>query len=386
MADPAVLGIGSTRFGAFHGERSAKALGTEAVRAALADADLKPAEIDAAYVSYSLIGVLGGQESMLGQIVLEDSGLVGLPVTRVESACASGSSAVREAVLAIEAGAARRVLVLGVEVMTSAPTPKVISALAGAGDLDLEGSIGQTFPAHFAMVAQLHMREFGTSLEQIAAVAVKNHEHGLLNPKAQFQRPISVEQVIGAKRVADPLGVLDCCPVSDGAAAVVIGAGAAAEPGDVRIRACELASGTYESERPLTTFDATRRAAATAFARAGVGVEDVDLFEVHDCFTIAELVHCEDLGLCARGEGGDLVESGRTRLGGESPVNVSGGLKAKGHPVGATGVGQIVELTQQLRGDAGSRQVEGARVGLAHCMGGFLHGDCGSMAVTVLAR
>lgn len=386
MPDPAILGVGSTPYGAFRGTRTARGLGAEAVRAALADAGLEPGQIDVAYVSYSLAGVLEGQESMLGQLLLEEAGMVGLPVTRVESACASGSTAVREATLAIRAGAARTVLAVGVEVMTSVPTAAATAALAGSGDIDLEGSIGQTFPAHFAMVAQVHGRTYGTTPGQLAAVAVKNHAHGALNPKAQFQRPVTVEQVLGATRVADPLGVFDCCPVSDGAAAVVIGDGTAPGRGNVRIAASELATGRYEDERPLTTFDATRQAATAAYERAGLGPDDVDLFEVHDCFTIAEIVHSEDLGLCRPGEGGPLAESGETGLRGRFPINASGGLKAKGHPVGATGIGQVVEIAEQLRGESGPRQVANARVGLAHCMGGFLHGDCGSMAVTLLTR
>lgn len=383
MPDPAVLGIGSTRFG-IHPDRSARQLGGEAVMAALADAELSARDLDAAYVGNSLTGVLTGQESMVGQLALDEAGVVGLPVTRVESACASGSAALREACLAVAAGAARTVLVLGVEVMTSAPTAEVVTALAGAGDVELEGSIGQTFPGHFAMVAQRHSREYGTTPEQWSAVAVKNHAHGALNPKAQFQRRVTIDQVLAARRVADPLGVLDCCPVTDGAAAVIIGDPSLSGRAGVRIRACELFSGEYDDERPITRFDATRRAAGAAFERSGLGPRDIDLFEVHDCFTVAELVHYEDLGLCEPGEAGPLVESGATSLGGTMPVNVSGGLKAKGHPVGATGIGQVVELTEQLRGEAGARQVEGARAGLAHCMGGFLHGDCGSMTVTVL--
>lgn len=383
MPDPAVLGVGSTRFGV-HPGRSARQLGGEAVLAALEDAELGPGDLDMAYTANSLTGVLNGQESMVGQLALDEAGIVGIPITRVESACASGSSALREAHLAIAAGAARNVLVLGVEVMTSVSTAEVVTALAGAGDIELEGSIGQTFPGHFAMVAQRHAHEFGTTPEQWSKVAVKNHDHGALNPKAHFQKPVSLSRVLAARRVADPLGVLDCCPVSDGAAAVIIGDGSVGGRGDVRLRACELFSGEYRDDRPITTFDATKHAATAAYARAGLGPHDVDLFEVHDCFSIAELLHYEDLGLCGEGESGALIDSGQTRLGGAMPVNVSGGLKAKGHPVGATGIGQVVELTEQLRGEAGPRQVEGARVGLAHCMGGFLHGDCGSMTVTVL--
>lgn len=385
MSDEIVVrGAGSTRYGAFRGARSARSLGCEAVRAALDDAGIAPSAVDAAYVGTSLTGVLTGQESMIGQLALEEAGLVGLPIVRVESACSSGSGALREGVIALRAGAADTVLVLGVEVMSSAPTAEVVTALAGAGDVELEGSLGMTFPGHFAMVAQRHAHDYGTTPEQLAAVAVKNHANGARNPKAHFQRPITLEQALGGERIADPLGIYDCCPISDGAAAVVLTRAAGADARSVRLRACELVTGRYEDDRPLTTFETTPRAATAAYERAGLGREDVDLWEVHDCFTIAEIVHVEDLGLCAKGDGGPFTAAGETALGSRTPVNVSGGLKAKGHPVGATGVGQVVELVTQLRGEAGSRQVEGAKAGLAHCMGGFLHGDSGSITVTIL--
>jgi acetyl-CoA acetyltransferase len=321
---------------------------------------------------------------MVGQMALEEAGIVGIPVTRVENACSSGSSALREAILAVEAGAADVVLALGVEVMSGVETAVAMRALAGAGDVEREGDLGMTFPAHFAMMAQVHQAEFGTTREQIAAVAVKNHEHGVLNEKAHFRRPIDTADVLNAPLVADPLTVLDCCPISDGAAAVIVSRERSGR-GDVRVRATELVSGRYADDRPITRFDATIEASRAAYENTGTGPEDVDLWEVHDCFTIAEIVHTEDLGICAKGEGGALVEAGATSLGGRSPVNVSGGLKAKGHPVGATGLGQVVELTTQLRGEAGPRQVPGARWALAHCMGGFLHGDCGSIAITMLS-
>jgi acetyl-CoA acetyltransferase len=385
LDDLAILGVGSTRFGAYGGARTARDLGREAICDALSDADITPDMIDAAYVGTSVTGLLTGQESMVGQLALEECGLVGLPITRVESACSSGSAAVREAALAIRAGSARAVLVLGVEIMTSASTAEGVSALAGAGDIQYEGALGMTFPGHFAMIAQRHAYEYGTTREQLAAVAVKNHENGALNPKAHFQRPITAEQVLRAAPVADPLGVLDCCPLSDGAAALVLAKRDDRGPRDVRLRACEMVSGTYADDRPLTEFETTPRAAAAAYAEAGLGPDEIDLWEVHDCFTIAELVHTEDLGLCGKGEGGEYIASGATAAGGEHPVNVSGGLKAKGHPVGATGVGQLVELTTQVRGEAGARQVEGARAGLAHCMGGFLHGDSGSITVSIVS-
>ncbi len=382
--DLPILGVSCTRFGAFRGTPGARTLGTEAARSALADAGLEASDVDAAYVSYSVTGVITGQESMIGQMALEDAGIVGIPIVRVENACSSGSSALREAILAVQAGAAGVVLVLGLEVMSAVDTKVAIQALNGAGDLEREGALGMTFPAHFAMMAQAHEHEFGTTREQVAGVAVKNHAHAALNDKAQFRRPITIADVLAAPAVADPLTVLDCCPISDGAAAVIVGTPERRGRGGVRVLACELVSGRYDDDRPLTQFDATMEAAGAAYEHAGMGPDEIDVWELHDCFTIAEVVHTEDLGLCAKGDGGPFIESGATALGGLHPVNVSGGLKAKGHPVGATGVSQIYELTMQLRGESGPRQVTGATTGLAHCMGGFLHGDCGSIAISVL--
>jgi acetyl-CoA C-acetyltransferase len=384
MTGQAVLGAGATAYGRSGGRP--RELARAAIELALEDAGLSGADVDAAYCSYSLTGLITGQESMLGQLALEEAGIVGIPITRVENACSSGSSALREASLAIRAGACRRVLVFGVEVMSTVRTEVALRALAGAGDVDEEAPLGMTFPGHFAMIAQRHEVEFGTTPEQRASVAVKNHAHAALNPKAQHRHPVTVEQVLASPLVADPLRLLDCCPISDGAAAVVLGTDADRGRGDVRLLACELATGSYDDERPLTRFDATAVAAGLAYEHSGLGPDDISLWEMHDCFTIAEIVHTEDLGLCVKGDGGPYVASGATRLHGPKPVNVSGGLTAKGHPIGATGVGQVVELTTQLRGEAGDRQVEGARAGLAHCMGGFLHGDCGSTTISILAR
>ncbi len=384
----AVLGAASTAYGIWPG-RSARDLAIEAVDGALRDAGVGPRDIETAYFGYAITGLIDGQESGVGQLALKDLGITRIPITRVENACSSASSAFREAWLAIQAGACDVAVAFGAEKMTGGSTLDALDALAGASDLEWEGGQGLTFPGVFAMIAQRHMLEYGTTREQIAQVAVKNHANAALNPKAQYRNPITVEEVLASRPVADPLRLLDCCPISDGAAAVVLASRrAAARFGldHVWLVASEQSSGSYASEGPITRFDATEHAAAKAFEAAGVAPLDLDLVEVHDCFTIAEIIHTEDLGLCPKGEGGKFVEAGQTLLTGPVPVNVSGGLKARGHPVGATGLGQVVEIVDQLKGRAGARQLPAPKVGLAHCMGAFFHGDCGTVTIQILER
>ena len=250
-----------------------------------------------------------------------------------------------------------------------------------------EGALGAPFQA-FAMMAKQHMRQWHHT-EQMALVAVKNHGHASLNPLAHFRNEITVEDVVNSALIAEPIHLYDCCPVSDGAAAAVLVSSRIARAlseRPVKVAAAVIKSGTYADDLSLTSFRATTIAAKQAYEQAGIQPDDIDLAEVHDCFTIAEIIHYEDLGFCAKGEGGRLVQEGRTTLGGAIPVNVSGGLKAKGHPIGATGVAQVVEIVEQLRGRAGQRQVDGAKVGLTHTMGGFMHGDCSSVSVQILQR
>ena len=238
------------------------------------------------------------------------------------------------------------------------------------------------------MMAKQHMRHWHHT-EQMALVAVKNHGHASLNPLAHFRNEITVEDVVNSALIAEPIHLYDCCPVSDGAAAAVLVSSRIARAlseRPVKVAAAVIKSGTYADDLSLTSFRATTIAAKQAYEQAGIQPDDIDLAEVHDCFTIAEIIHYEDLGFCAKGEGGRLVQEGRTTLGGAIPVNVSGGLKAKGHPIGATGVAQVVEIVEQLRGRAGQRQVDGAKVGLTHTMGGFMHGDCSSVSVQILQR
>ncbi|MEE9196904.1 MAG: thiolase domain-containing protein, partial [bacterium] len=314
-------------------------------------------------------------QNHLAPMIAHAAGLSAVPCSRLEGACASGGLAMRQGVLAVASGTAEVVLVAGVEKMTSAATEETTRILASAGDYETEALVGATFPALFALIARRHMHEFGTTREDLAAVAVKNHAHGQLNPNAHLQKEITLQEALDARPVADPLGLFDCSLISDGAAAVVLcpTEGAAdLHPKPVAVLASEQASDSpaLADKRDITRFRATERASERAFLRADLQPGDVDLAEVHDCFTIAEIVALEDIGFYRKGEGSRGAREGETALGGAMPVNTSGGLKAKGHPVGATGVAQVCEVVTQLRGEAGPRQVPGAEVGLAHNLGG----------------
>lgn len=380
-----IVGVGMTPFG-YRPNRDIRMLAQEAVTEALLDAGLGPREVDCVYVGYCLD--LNGQRCVPGQIALRGLGFHGVPITRIESACASGSLAVHEAYRAVVDGRAEVALAVGLEKMSGASAEATRQSMAGGADAELEGAFGITFPGVFGMAARRHMVKYGTTLDQITAVSVKARQVAAVNPRAHFPLAVTAEDVMASRMVADPLRLLHCCPISDGCAAVVIAhpsrARAAAQR-PVRIRGLAQVSGDFHAPGDLTSFPETRRAAALACENAGIGIEDVDLFEVHDCFAIAEIMHYEDLGLCEAGAGGYLAESGATAPNGKRPVNPSGGMIGKGHPLGASGVAQLVELTEQLRGQSGARQVEGARVGLAHCIGGFTLAAPASVAVTIVS-
>ena len=373
MRDVAIVGIGLSRWGEVW-DASLRTLWTEAALAALDDAGLD--RVDAITVGSMTPGLFVGQEH-LGALLADELGMAGVPATRVESACASGGVALKTGFAEVAAGLADIVLVTGVEKMTDVSGDECTAALAAAADAELEVFYGATFPGLYAMMARAHMARWGTTREQLAMVAVKNHRHGALNPHAQYRQEITVKDVIESAKVAEPLTILDCSPITDGAAAVVLaelGVARTMAKGRPIVRIAGVGQATdriaLQSRADLTTLPATTLAAQRAFKMAGKTPNDVQVAEVHDCFTIAEIVVVEALGLCKPGEGGCRASSGRTALGGEIPVNPSGGLKSKGHPVGATGVAQAVEITTQLRGAAGKRQVAGARVGLTQNMGG----------------
>jgi len=373
MREVAIVGLGMSRWGEIW-DASLRSLWTEAALAALADAGLDT--VDSITVGCMTPGLFVGQEH-LGALLADELGIPGVPATRVESACASGGVALRAAFAEVASGMADVVLASGVEKMTDVSGDECTAALATAADAELEVFHGASFPGLYAMMARAHMERYGTTREQLAMVAVKNHKHGSMNPRAQYRQEITVKDVLRSAKVADPLNVLDCSPITDGAAAVILAELSIARKlakGRPVVKITGIGHATdaiaLHSRPDMTSIPATTKAAQRAFAMAGRGPQDVHLVELHDCFTIAEIVVLESLGLCAPGEGGKQAESGRTALGGALPVNVSGGLKSKGHPVGATGIAQMVELATQLRGQAEKRQVAKARVGLAQNMGG----------------
>jgi acetyl-CoA C-acetyltransferase len=370
MRDVMVIGAGMTRFGELWG-KSIRDIFVEAAEAAIRNAGVD--HIDSMYVGAMSSGLFVSQEH-LGAVMADYLGVTPVPATHVESACASGGASFRQAFLEVASGASEIVLAGGVEKMTDGAD--VTEVLATAADQEYEVYQGVTFPGLYAMIARAHMEEFQTTREQLASVAVKNHENGMKNPNAQFRRRVTAEQVMQSTMVADPLRLLDCSPVSDGAAALILASPEAAKAvgkNRVRVKASAQASDTIalHSRRSLTTLDAVVNAAGKAYFMAGVKPSDIDFVEVHDCFTIAEIVVTEDLGFFEKGRGGEAAEQGLTAIDSDRiPVNTSGGLKSKGHPVGATGIAQIIEVYEQLAGEAGERQLSKARIGMAQNMGG----------------
>jgi acetyl-CoA C-acetyltransferase len=358
----------------------------EAGQKALADAHVSPSQIDAFHLGNFAGPSFVGQNHLAPYIGAE-LGINGAPSTRFEAACASSGSAFAHAVAAVAAGIHDVVLVGGVEKMTSQTSAKVAEILAGAGDMAGEGRAGATFPALFAMIARRHMYQFGTTREHLAAVAVKNHANGAKNPLAHMRKEITIEKALAGKPIAEPLTVFDCSLISDGAAALVlVPLERAAEFTSKPVRVLGVAQTSdrvaLDAKEDITTFAAVRRAAEKAYAMAGVTAADIQFAELHDCFTIAEIIATEDLGFVKKGEGGPYALEGRTCVGGERPVNASGGLKAKGHPVGATGVGQVCDVVMQIRGEAGELQVARNEIGLAQNLGG----SGATAVVTVLGR
>ncbi|MDO8573743.1 MAG: thiolase domain-containing protein [Candidatus Daviesbacteria bacterium] len=361
-----VAGVGLTKFGEIW-DKSLLDLALEASKEAISDSRLALSQIDAVFVGNMLIGKIAGQDH-LGPVIASSLGL-SCASFRIEGACASGGLAVHLAIQGILAGTYKNILVVGAEKMSDAPITQITWALMGAGS-SKERKAGLTFPALYALMAEAHMQKYGTTRKQLANIAVKNHYHASLNKMAQYPFEITVEQVLESSLISSPITLLDCSPITDGAAAVVLSADDSKK--GVYITGSAVASDTIDlAEREsLTELKATQIASKTALKQAGVEIKDIKIAEVHDCFTIAEILAMEDLGFCSPGAGGKFIASNATRLGGKCPVNTSGGLKACGHPVGATGVKQIIEITQQLRETAGQRQVKNANIGLTQNVGG----------------
>jgi len=375
MRDVAVIGAGCTTFGE-KWNTSFRNLFVEAGILALEDAGVAGEQIDGLYVGNMSAGRFIEQEH-IGALIADYAGLAThhIPATRVEAACASGGLSFRQAVIAVASGMEDIVVAAGVEKMTDVASGASVDTLAGAADREWEGFVGATFPGLYAMIATDYMSRYPLTREQLAQVAVKNHFNGARNPIAQFQQEITIDTVLRSSLVADPLRLFDCSPITDGAAAVVLAPlDRAREFTDtpVKVLASAQASDTItlHDRRDISTLDASVAAGRRAFAMAGLSTADIDLVEVHDCFTIAEICAIEDLGFCRKGEAGRLTAEGVTALDGDIPVNTSGGLKACGHPVGATGIKQVFEIVQQLRGEAGKRQIDGAAIGMTHNVGG----------------
>ncbi len=371
MRRVAVIGVGVTKFGRH--ERTSAELFAAAAADALADAGISAAAVQALYYG-NVVGSETEHQLHTGPQAASVLGIPTVPTTRIETACASSHAAFRHGIMEIAAGVSDVVLVGGAERVLNVSTEDSTEYFAYACDATWEQPLGLTFPGVFALIARAHMAKYGTTEEQMAAVAVKNHRHGTMNPKAQFQKEITLEQVLKSPMIADPLKLYDCCPFTDGGAALVLASEEVARKSRRPIWVLASAAASdwmlIHDKRDLARVPATERAAAAAYRQAGCGPQDVDVVELHDCFTIAEIVATEGLGLFEAGMGGIAAEKGWTSLGGKIPVNPSGGLKAKGHPIGATGAAQIGEIVTQLRGEAGPRQVEGARTGLAHTLGG----------------
>lgn len=379
MTGVSVIGVGMVPF-AKYPDKSITDIGWPAAKAAIRDADIEPKRIQAVYSGTARGG------AMVGQRIMGRLGLAGLPIVNIENACSSSSGAVHQAVLAIKSGAYDVVLAIGVEKLTK----------FGGGTLpldedDWEVSLGLTMPALYAMRAQRYMHDYGVTVEQLAAVSVKNRKNGALNPDAQMRKAVSIDEVLGSRMIAEPFTLLQCCPTGDGAAAVILALDKVARQfrGDpIAVRASHLTSGKFMSGfRDMASPEITVRGARDCFEEAGLGPQDIDVAEVHDAFSIAELLYYEAFGFCGRGEGVALLEAGATQLGGRIPINPSGGLLAKGHPVGATGAAQVVEIVRQLRGQAGARQVQRAKIGLTHATGGGISGfDHGACSIHIFQR
>jgi len=383
MRRVAVVGVGQSRFGELW-DKGFRDIVLEAGKEALEDADLEGKEIEAIFVGNMSGGRYLGQEH-IAALIADYAGLAefGIPATRVEGADASGGLAVRQAYMAVASGMHDIVIAAGAEKVTDVGDPMEI--LSASVDIEWENFFGGNLPALYAIIARLHMETFRTTEEDLALVSVKNHRNGALNPKAQFRREIRVEDVLNSPYVAEPLKLLDCSSVSDGAAAVILASEDVARKitdTPVYIEACTQASDylALHSRKDILSMKSVVKAGREAYRIAGVEPEDIQVAEVHDSFTIAEILAYEDLGFAEKGKGAELIREGVTEIGGRIPVNPSGGLKACGHAVGATGVRQIVELTLQLRGEAGKRQVDAER-GLALNVGGT-----GATAVVSILR
>lgn len=380
----AVVGVGQTKFDE-HWEKSLRDLSTEAGALALRDAGIDGRDIQSLYVGNMSAGRFIGQEH-LGALAADQAGLIPIPATRCEAACASSALAFREAYFSILSGQYDIVMAAGSEKMTDLKGTDAIATLMGAGDQEWESAIGLTFVSLYALMARRHMEKYGTTREQLAMVSVNNHRNGALNELAQFPKEITLEQVLKSPLISDPLRLLDCSPITDGATAVILVSERLAKKFEkpIWILGSGQASDTLalHHRKSMTELLSTKAAAKKAYEQADLKPKDIDVAEVHDCFSINEIIAIEDLGFCEKGKGGKFVEDGKIAREGEKPINPTGGLKSIGHPVGATGIRQISDIIKQIRGDYGKLQVKGAKIGLALNIGG----SGGTAVVNIFGR
>ncbi len=368
----AIVGIGHSKFGK-RDDTTVQELSWESFKEAMLDSDLRQKDIDATVIGSS--PEYHKQRSIPG-VIAEYLGMNSQPTYLTEAACGSGSAAIRTAYSLIKAGLHDVVAVVGIQKMLELSTPEILALMGRVGDVQWESGFGITFPGYYALFARRHMHNYGTTEEQLAKVAVKAHHYGAMNPKAMFQKEITLEKALGSRPVASPLKLFDCCANADGSACVILAKEDLARKitdTPVWIEGIASASAPISVIRReyVDRIPSAIIAAKEAYKQAGVEPDDIDVADVHDCFTIAEIMAYENLGFCDIGEGGKLIEEEQTYIGGKIPVNVDGGLKAKGHPVGATGVSMTTEIVKQLRGEAGKRQVDGAEIGLTHNVGGI---------------
>jgi benzoylsuccinyl-CoA thiolase BbsB subunit len=381
MREVAVLGIGQSKFGKFP-EKTIVNLGCQAVSEAIKDAGIQPRDIQVAHTSRLYL------EMITGQVILKEIGITDIEMINVENACAGGATAVRSLWKDIASGIYDVGIAIGVESMTTSPIARKL--IPPAKD-DLDGQLGLTMPTWFALLARRLMETQGATVEDFARVSVKNHHHGALNPRAQYQKEFTVDEILNSRMIAEPITLLQCCPNTDGAAAVILCSMDVARKyttHTVKVAGSALLSADYfYKKEDLTSFSMGIKTAQKAYEMAGIGPEDIDVVELHDAFACEEIVHCEDLGLCQPGEGVEFFRSGATAIGGKVPVNPSGGLLSLGHPLSASGVRVVCDITEQLRGQAGNRQTPNARVGLAQMLGGFANGlEAGACGIHILTR
>ncbi|MBL3609373.1 thiolase family protein [Rhodovulum sulfidophilum] len=389
MRDVIISGIGMTAFGKFM-DRNLKSLSEEAVSLALADAGIAPAQVDQVIFGNAAAGVVTGQEMIRAQSSLRNTGLDGVPMFNVENACASSSSAFHLGWLMIASGQAECVLVMGSEKLTHEDKAVSFGAFSRAVDLEeplpegYQAGSGSLFMDLYAVKARKWLEKTGGAPEDFGRVVVKSRHAGSLNPVAQFRKETTLDEVMASRMISDPLTLFMCSSIGDGAAAIVLTSPEFAkklDTPDIRVRASAVVSAKAHGERDLVAVIASRK----AYEMSGIGPEDLDVIELHDASAPAELIHYENLGLCAPGGAIEMIRNGDTAIGGRVPVNPSGGLLSRGHPIGATGAGQIIELVQHLRGTAGARQRDGAKVALAENNGGQLAGDSAVAVVTILS-